>query len=105
MGRVSERLADNQDETNEEGNEIGKFLFLSFLILIALNTANTNLFLCHMHRIGINSCVQSLPSCSLSEWGLMDVNSFEKGNKEEKKLVGEQWVRDGKIERWTQKQN
>ena len=35
----------------------------------------------------------------------MDVNSFEKGNKEEKKLVGEQWVRDGKIERWTQKQN
>lgn len=33
------------------------------------------------------------------------MNSFEKGNKEEKKLVREHWVRDGKKKKCTQKQN
>lgn len=56
-GRLCWRLVENEDEIKEE-EKIVEFLFLYFFMLIALNTAKTNLFLCRMHAIWINSCVR-----------------------------------------------
>ena len=51
VGRKSWRLVDTEMGLKKKEEEIGKFLFLYFLMLIALRAVDTKLFLWHVYNI------------------------------------------------------